>query len=270
MKINRDFFDNPIVPEYILCKANKERIGVLQCTEKSIDIKFNDSDEINFSTYLHINNEKNLFYDAIDVMKYILLPDVGFYSITSVAIESESTEFEHKTIIAKSYESLLAQKYLEDFVINMGTTESLDGVQFYNLRNKSQSLLHLVLEKCPDWKIGHIDVSLQTMQRSFEVSRQDIYSFLNNDVAEAFGCFFLFDTIFFVELINTSASLRRLLLACVERMAFGTDFHMDALVGRACNECVPAVASHSCLMVLRMDSFSHLSHLAYDYFCTSD
>ena len=195
MKINRDFFDNPIVPEYILCKANKERIGVLQCTEKSIDIKFNDSDEINFSTYLHINNEKNLFYDAIDVMKYILLPDVGFYSITSVAIESESTEFEHKTIIAKSYESLLAQKYLEDFVINMGTTESLDGVQFYNLRNKSQSLLHLVLEKCPDWKIGHIDVSLQTMQRSFEVSRQDIYSFLNNDVAEAFGCFFLFDTI---------------------------------------------------------------------------
>ena len=71
MKINRDFFDNPITPEYILCKANRERIGILQCTEKSIDFKFNNIDEINFVTYLLIDDEKNLYYDAVDVMKYI-------------------------------------------------------------------------------------------------------------------------------------------------------------------------------------------------------
>ena len=35
MKIRRDFFDNPIVPDYVLCKANKERIGALQCKEKT-------------------------------------------------------------------------------------------------------------------------------------------------------------------------------------------------------------------------------------------
>lgn len=195
MRINRDFFDNPIVPDYILCKANKERIGVLQCTEKTVDFKFNNENEINFSTYLYINSERNLYYDEVDVMKYILLPDVGFFAITSVEVRSEGTEFEYKSITAKSYECLLAQKYLEEFVINMGTVESIDSVQFYNLRDKSHSLLHLILEKCPDWKIGHIDTSLQTMQRSFEVSRQDIYSFLMDDVAEAFECFFLFDTL---------------------------------------------------------------------------
>lgn len=196
MKINRDFFDNPTVPDYILCKANKERIGVLQCTEKCIDIKFNDLNEINFTTYLYINGERNPYYDEVDVMKYILLPDVGFFAITSVNIESEGTDFESKNVTAKSYECLLAQKYLENFVINMGTVDSIDSVQFYNLRDKSKSLLHLVLEKCPDWlNIGHIDTSLMTMQRSFEVSRQDIYSFLCNDVAEAFECFFLFDTL---------------------------------------------------------------------------
>lgn len=195
MKINRDFFDNPVIPEYILCKANKERIVVLQCTEKNIDIKFNDLDEINFTTYLYINGERNLYYDAIDVMKYILLPDVGFYAITSVEVGSEDTEFESKTVTAKSYECLFAQKYLENFMINMGSVESIDGVQFCNLREKDKSLLHLVFEKFPDWNIGYIDPSLITMQRSFEVSRQDIYSFLNNDVAEAFGCIFLFDTL---------------------------------------------------------------------------
>lgn len=194
MRINRDFFDNPIVPDYILCKANKERIGILQCIEKCIDLKFNDLDEINFTIYLYVNDEKNRYYDVVDVMKYILLPDVGFFTITSVEVRSEGTEFEYKTVTAKSYECLLAQKYLEEFVINMGTVESIDSVQFYNLADKSHSLLHLILEKCPDWKIGHIDPSLQTMQRSFEISRQDIYSFLST-VAEAFECFFLFDTL---------------------------------------------------------------------------
>lgn len=195
MRINRDFFDNPIAPDYILCKANRERIGILQCTEKTIDFKFNDIDEINFTTYLYIDGERNPHYDKVDVMKYILLPDVGFYSITSIDIVSEGTEFESKNVTAKSYECLLGQKYLEEFTINMGTVESIDSVQFYNLRDKNKSLLHLILAKCPDWKIGYIDSSLQTMQRSFEISRQDIYSFLNNDVATAFECFFIFDTL---------------------------------------------------------------------------
>lgn len=195
MKINKDYFNNPIVPDYILCKANKERIGILQCTEKTINLKFNNADEICFTTYLYINGEKNPYFDAIDVMKYILLPGIGFFSIISVDINSEGTDLENKDITAKSYECLIAQKYLEEFTINMGTAGSIDGVQFYNIRDKSKSLLHLVLEKCPDWKIGHIDASLITMQRSFEITRQDVYSFLSDDVAQVFECFFLFDTL---------------------------------------------------------------------------
>lgn len=195
MTINRDFFDNPIVPDYVLCKANKERIGVLKCIEKTSDFKWCDLDEISFTINLYIENEKNQYYEDIDVMKYILLPDIGFYCITDVSISSENTEYESKTIVSKSCECLLAQKYLENFVINMGTVESIDGVSLYNIADKEHSLLHLVLEKCPDWKIGHIDPGLMSMQRSFEISRQDVYSFIMNDIATAFGCFFLFDTI---------------------------------------------------------------------------
>ena len=194
-KIEHDYFNNPIVPSYILCKANKERIGSIKCIDKDITVKFNSLDEINFSTYLYIDGEKNPYYDLITEMKYILLPNVGFYAISSVAISSEGTEFESKQVNAKSYECLLGQKYLEEFVINMGTVESIDGVQFYNIADKSKSLLHLVLEKCPDWKIGHIDSSLITMERSFEVSKQDIYSFITNDISEAFECIFVFDTL---------------------------------------------------------------------------
>ena len=193
--INHDFFDNPIVPPYILSKSNKERIGTIKCTQKRISVKFNSLDEINFTTYLYNDNEKNIYYDAIDIMKYVFLPDVGFFAITSVKINSEGTRLENKEVTAQSYECLLSQKYLDTFTINMGTVESIDGVRFYNIGNPEKSLLHLVLEKCPDWTIGHVDVALQTMERSFEVTKQDVYSFMTTDISEAFECIFLFDTL---------------------------------------------------------------------------
>lgn len=194
-QLHHDFFHNPIVPSYILCKSNKERIGILKCTSKQITVKFNAIDEIHFTAYLYHDGEKNMYYDEIDVMKYILLPDIGLFAIDSVDIESEGTKSEHKNVVGKSYECLLGQKYLDTFTINMGTTESIDGVSFYNMRDPSKSLLHLVLEKNPDWSFGHIDPALPTMERSFEVSKQDVYSFLTTDISQAFGCIFLFDTL---------------------------------------------------------------------------
>lgn len=195
MKFARDYFNDMSVPDYVLTKANKERIGIIRCSSKTLDIKFKDCNEISFRTYLYIDNEKNPYYEAVDNMKYVLLPDIGFFSILECSPHSEGTEFEYKEVTAKSYECLMAQKYLELFVINMGTVESIDSVTFYNLADKSHSLLHLILEKCPEWEIGHIDSELITMQRSFQVDRQDIYSFLMNDVSTAFECVFLFDTL---------------------------------------------------------------------------
>lgn len=195
MKINRDYFDNPVIPKYVLCKANGERIGSLQCTEKKLNVEFNGLSEIEFKTHLFIDGERNRCYDDVDVMKYVLVPEIGFFSIASVELESEGSEFECKSVTAKSCECLLAEKYLEDFVINTGAVESIDGVKFYDLRNKDKSLLHLVLDQCPNWKIGHIDSALLTMERSFEVTRQDIYTFMIKDISEAFGCMFLFDSL---------------------------------------------------------------------------
>ena len=73
---------------------------------------------------------------------------------------------------------------------------------------------------------------------------------------------FLFDTVFFVELVNTAAGLCRFLLSCVERMALGADFHVNALVCGTCDKCVSAVAGYSCLIVFGMYSFAHDLHLS--------
>lgn len=195
MRIERNHYDNLSIPPFVLCKMNGDRIGSLKCTSKKITLKFNDYNEISFTTYLYNDNEKNILYNKLKELKCIELPNIGRFIIGSISTKSEGTEFEYKECVALSEEVVLGQKYIEEFVINMGITESIDGVQLYNLSDPSKSLLHLVLEKFPDWTIGHVDNELYTMQRCFEIDRQDVYSFLTEDVSQAFQCIFIFDTL---------------------------------------------------------------------------
>jgi len=193
--INRDSFENLTPPDYILKKASGDRVGVIPCLEKTYDRKFNEPDEIQFTTLLFQDNEKNELYENIEVMKYIEVPDIGMFLITSVSEESEGTEHAMKNVTAKSCEVTLGQKYLNEFYINTGETGAIDDVQFYNALDQPHSLLHLVInEKFPEWSFGHVDVGLDTMHRSFSVDSQDVYSFLMEDVATAFDCFFIFDS----------------------------------------------------------------------------
>lgn len=192
---NRDIFNNLVPPAYILTKANNDRIHNLNCTKKNYSFKFNAPDIIQFTTYMLIDNIKNPAYDLITEGQFIEIDGFGRFIILSVDIESQGENFEYKNCEATSIEVMLGQKYLELFTINMGTTESIDGVKFYNLADPDKSLLHLALEKCPDWTIGHVDTSLMTLERCFELTRQDVYSFLTQDVATAFQCVFSFDTL---------------------------------------------------------------------------
>lgn len=195
IRFNKDIFNNLVPPAYILTKANNDRLYTLNCTEKKYCFEFNAPDVIQFKTYMLIDNIKNQAYDSVVEGQFIEVEDIGRFIISNVNIESQSEEFECKNCEAISIETMLGQKYLELFTINMGTVESIDGVKFYNLADPDKSLLHLVLEKFPDWIIGHVDTSLMTVERCFEITRQDVYSFLTQDVATAFQCIFLFDTI---------------------------------------------------------------------------
>ncbi len=195
MQIERNPYDNISVRSFILCKANGDRLGSIKCAEKKSTQKFIDCNEISFTTYLYNDTIKNDLYDTICELQYIEVPEEGRFIISSVQIQSEGTEYENKQCVAISEEVILAQKYLENFTINMGSTESIDGVSLYNLSDPHKSLLHLALEKYPDWTIGHVDTELYTMQRCFEITKQDVYSFFTSTVSKAFQCVFIFDTL---------------------------------------------------------------------------
>ncbi len=73
--------------------------------------------------------------------------------------------------------------------------KSYPNVQFYNPNKKGLSLLHLVLQQIPDWKIGNVDVNLWRKERKFEVDRTDVYSFLTQDVVDTFNCVVSWNTL---------------------------------------------------------------------------
>ena len=65
-------------------------------------------------------------------------------------------------------------------------------------------------------------------------------------------------TILTIELLNTSLCGSYLLLSGIEGMALGADLNMDLRLCRTCHEFIPTVAGNLCLVILRLNCFSHL------------
>ena len=192
MILTRDFYDNIEVPAYVLCKLNGERIGEIPCLEKKMSL--NELNEITFSTSKENDGIQNELYGQVTEMKMVNIEDQYRFLITSVQEDDDGVN-PKKNVTAQGLEVLLGQRYLEEFYINNGEDYGINNVQLYNANDATHSLLNLVLdEKCPDWSIGHVDLELAAKQRYFEIERNDIYTFLTNDLANAFEATIVFDS----------------------------------------------------------------------------
>lgn len=194
LHFNYDYWNNMETPSFILCTVDKNRIGTLNVSGKHLRYN-NEIPEISFRIYQFVDGEKNPYYDKVLEFQYVLLPEIGYFQIMQKPVVITDRNMEYKEVTAQSTEIELGQKYLNTFSINMGTVESIDGVCLYQAGDSKHSLLNLVLEKLPSWSIDYVDPKIATLQRSFEVDNQDVYSFLTSNVSKAFGCIFIFDTL---------------------------------------------------------------------------
>ena len=212
MRLLKNIFGNYVKPKIFLCETDKQKMGVLNTTDTHVSLKFNTYSELTFNidrTYIDmLTGQKNthLFYDRIEHPRLILLDNIGYFQIQAPDMSTDNFK-ESKTITAYSSEYALSQKYITDLHVNTGEVDSieviyseetgstLEPVAFYNEANPRLSLLHLALEGVYGWKIGHIDDSLKTLARSFDIDRQSVYDFLMNDVCKKFNCYIVFDTL---------------------------------------------------------------------------
>lgn len=198
-------------PRIFLCETDKSKITQLDTTNTNGKFKFNSYSELSFevarvySDSISGKTKVNPFYDKIESPRLIYLENFAYFELQGPEINSDGIK-ESKSCTCYSLEYTLSTKFLDSFYINTGKVDSLEvlnaddpnnivPITLYNPSNTKLSLMHLILEKVYGWKIGHIDASLQTLSRQFEVDRESIYDFIINEICAKFNCYAVFDTI---------------------------------------------------------------------------
>lgn len=173
-----------------------------------------DSLEFEIKKYVNDDNGEAVIaqgYDNIHLLSKIVLPKLGKFIVSSEPEISYSDGMEKKVVSCKSLEYELSFKDIKEFKINTGETSSyerlysenidafghtINFIQFYNPDDSRYSLLDIICNQLDgNWKVGRVDKLLQTKKYYFDVENQDIYSFLMQDVSNAFKCIFQFNTI---------------------------------------------------------------------------
>lgn len=103
--------------------------------------------------------------------------DSYVYEQVKIASETEYAEYDGSTVAKTLY------------------IKSYPNVRFYWPTKPELSLLHIVFEKMPGWKIGNVDVTLWRKERTFDEDRIAVYDFLMNEVQDTFKCVVEWDTI---------------------------------------------------------------------------
>jgi len=195
-----DIYKDLITPNILLCNIDNSIIGSLKVTDLQLNIEHDGIDDISFKIYRQYQSEITgdiiiqPYFDKIEAMRNILIEGIGRFHLDE-PILTKTNETEYKTVRAESTEVELQDSYLKSFYINTGDIISIDSVSLLNDSDPNHSLLHLILKEIPHWGIGHIDVDIRSIQRHFEIDRQDIYSFLRNNFSEAFNTYVEFDTV---------------------------------------------------------------------------
>lgn len=190
-----DFLNNLERPPIYIAKKDKTILGAVSIYDDlSLTFNLNAYQTASFKIYRDINGKRQKHYDDFQEDRLIMIQGIAWYKI-HVETNIENTGIS-KSITANSLECMLCNKRLIDFECNTGEILYDDYVRtiFYDPSNPKGSLLHRVLNVAPSWSIGHVDASLASKQRSFDVDDDDVYSFLTGDVSEAFNCLFIFDT----------------------------------------------------------------------------
>ena len=191
-----DFLNNLEKPIIYIAKKDKTFLGAVSIYDDlSLTFNLNAFQTASFKIYRDINGKKYEHYDDFQEDRLIMIQGIGWYKI-HVETNIENTGIS-KNITANSLESTLCNKRLVDFQVNSDDFEDEKYARtiFYNPTDLNKSLLHRVLNVAPNWSVGHVDQSIANKQRTFDIDDSDVYSFLINDVSEAFNCLFIFDTV---------------------------------------------------------------------------
>ena len=174
-------------PTFVLATKSGKKLGQIIMTSDCTARKtLNDHDEISFTVYKYDGLNVNPLWRQITDFKSIWYKEVDEWFEIQVDLDDSDSTKKNVTGISLC-EAELSQVNLNGVEINTEDDIARDDYKeptiFYNISNHSASLLHRMLDKIPNYRIGHISSSVASMQRKFSWDGTSIYDALM-DVAE--------------------------------------------------------------------------------------
>lgn len=185
-----DVYEKFETPQLILCNPNGKELSVISHGLKvATKLRIGGYSELSFEIHKFENNRAIPYYDLLQKLRLVKMEGYGIFVIDTIDEFRDGFET-RKTIGCKSIDALFAAKSL----INVNGTYKLFDIL------GEESIMGLILSKMPDWKIGEFDADLMNTYRTYDISEQNLYDLMMNDLSEDFQCVFTFDT--FNKLIN--------------------------------------------------------------------
>lgn len=186
MQFTFDGFDRYEIPVLTLCNPNFDELYVIDpLHQPEMQLRFNAISEMSFSVCEQDADGTPLpYYELIAKNRLVHMSGFGYWVISNTEVTSTGG-VETKEVSCYSYEYMLSLRNVD---LDAGT------YQFYDFTHPDDTLLGRVIRRTPSWTIGEVSDSLMSKHRTFELPETSVYSFLTNDVAEAYEAIFEFDT----------------------------------------------------------------------------
>lgn len=183
-----DSFGNFEIPQITLCNPDGRALGILSnLSDRKMNIRFNDLSDLSFTIRRGAEDCRCPVYEQVEPFRYLLVEGIGYFVITDVS-ESEEGGEAYKTVEASSCEYELNNIQLDYYEGTYGFYSSAP-------QEKTDSLMTLIMEKLPSWRLdtGSIPSDVAARFRTFDTTDQTVYSFFMTEMEEAYECLFEFD-----------------------------------------------------------------------------
>lgn len=173
-------------PPVLFLKNQSEKIisPMIGVMNFSAELNYNEISQITFDVPFAHDGKETPYYKVLTGFKIIEWQNVGRFQLVNPSISGDGLE-EIKSCMAYSLEY--------EFVGKKISLEK-DTYNFYNPVAPKETVLGIIMERMPSWKIGEVDSSLWGKYRTFEINNQNLLEFMKNDLQETYNCIFEFDT----------------------------------------------------------------------------
>lgn len=146
--------------------------------------KFAETSQISFEVPAYVNGESVPNYDMLVGEMIIDMVGWGEFILQNPQTENDGIkEVKSCTAYSREYELTHKQIFIEEGTYN-----------FWNPAAREGTLLQLIVDECPGWKVGYVDDALIGKYRTFDDLHDNAYNLMMNSFKKPFKCIFYFDT----------------------------------------------------------------------------